>query len=82
VNDKGHPTGWTALLIVAGFALAIAGGVLAPDSLPVYMLVGAWGLTLTAANNIFRTVRAKADEHQIRADERARITGFPPQDER
>jgi hypothetical protein len=82
MDDKGKLTGWTALLIVAGMVLMIVGGWLAPDSLPTFLMVAGWGVTFTALNNIYRKVRSKVDERQIREDERARLAGLPPQDRR
>jgi hypothetical protein len=82
MDDKGHLTGWTALLLVAGIVLMLAGGGLAPDSLPTYLMVAGWGVTLIAFNNIYRRVRTKVDERQIREDQRSQITGLPPQDRR
>ena len=76
MNDQGGFTGWTAFLILAGIALALTGGALAPDgSVYTWLLVAAWGVTLIALNNVYRKVRTKVDEAQIRADERARILG-------
>jgi hypothetical protein len=74
MNDKGNLTGWTSMLILASIVLAIVGGALAPDGkLYTWLLVGAWGVMLTAFNNVYRKVRTKVDEAQIRADERQRM---------
>lgn len=81
MNDNGRLTGWTAFLIVAGVVLALAGGALAPDSqVYTWLLVGAWITTNIALNNVYRKVRTKVDERQIREDERRRVAGLPPQD--
>lgn len=81
MNDKGLLTGWTALLVVAGFGLVVAGGALAPDGkLYVWLLIGAWCLTLTAFSNVYRKVRDKVTERAIRDDERRRLSGLPAQD--
>ena len=81
MDDKGKLTAWTALLIVAGTGLALAGGALAPDGKPyTWLLVGAWGVTLTAFNNIYRKVRDKVTEREIREDERRRLGGPPPRE--
>jgi len=74
MDDNGRLTGWTAFLILASIGLAFAGGWLAPDrSLPVWLLVGAWAAAVTAGNNIYRKVREKVRERQIREEERQRL---------
>lgn len=74
MNDQGKLTGWTEFLIVAGIGLALAGGALAPhNSLCTWLLIGAWGVTLTALNNVFRKVHDKVREREIREQERARL---------
>ena len=80
MDDKGKLTGWTALLTVAGIGLMLAGGALAPDSLPTYLMVAGWGLTLIALNNVYRKVRDKVAEREIREDERRRLGGLPPRE--
>ena len=78
MNDKGHLTGWTAFLIVAGIGMAIAGAVLAPDTLPTFLLISGYGAVLIALNNVHGKIRSKMKEREIRDDERSRITGLPP----
>ena len=76
MNDNGRLTGWTALLILAGIGLALAGGALAPDGqLYTWLLIAAWAVTMTALNNVYRKVRDKTREHEIRAEERNRLSG-------
>ena len=76
MDDKGKMTGWTAFLVLAGIGLAIAGGALAPDhSVYTWLLVGAWGVTLTAFHNVYRKVHDKVTERAIREDERAKLAG-------
>ena len=40
MNSQGKLTGWTAVLILAGIGLAIAGAALSPATLPACLLVG------------------------------------------
>jgi len=76
MNDNGKLTGWTSLLILAGIGLVLAGAALAPDnSLPTWLLVGGWGLTTMALNNVYRKVREKVREREIREDERRTLRG-------
>ena len=76
MNDQGRFTGWTAFLILAGIVLALTGGWLAPDGKPyVWLLVGAYGVTLIALSNVYRKVREKVREREIRDQEQARLTG-------
>lgn len=76
MDDKGHLTAWTALLILAGMGLALAGGALAPDgALYTWLLAGGYAATLTALNNIYRRVRTKVREREIREQEQARLAG-------
>ncbi len=76
MDDNGRFTGWTAFLILAGIGLAIAGGALAPDNSPyTWLLIAAWGVTLTALNNVYGKIRGKVREREIRDDERNRLTG-------
>lgn len=85
MDDKGKLTGGTALLIVAGLVLVLIGGALAPDGqVYTWLLVGAWAATNAALNNIYRKVRTKVREREIREEEQRRLAGFPqaPQDRR
>jgi hypothetical protein len=76
MDDSGRLTGWTAFLILTGIGLLFAGAALAPDgSLYTWLLVAAYGVTLTALNNIHRKVRGKVREREIRDDERKRLAG-------
>jgi hypothetical protein len=54
----------------------LAGGALAPDGqLYTWLLIAAWAVTMTALNNVYRKVRDKTREHEIRAEERNRLSG-------
>jgi membrane protein required for beta-lactamase induction len=75
MSAKGHLTGWTSLLILAGIGLAIAGAVMAPETLPTWLMAGGFAATWNALNNIYGPVRRAAREHEIREDERARHAG-------
>jgi hypothetical protein len=73
MTAKGHLTGWTSLLILAGIGLSIAGVAMAPQTLPTWLMAGGFAATWTALNNIYRPVRRAVREREIREDERARL---------
>lgn len=76
MNDQGKLTGWTAFLILAGVGLVLAGGALAPSgALYTWLLIAGWMVSMTAFNNVYRKVRDKVREREIRDEERARLTG-------
>ena len=75
MKPDGKLTGWTALLILAGFGLGIVGAALAPPTTPTLLLVLGWVCFVAAASNIYRPIRKYIAERDIRADERARLTG-------
>lgn len=75
MKNDGHLTGWTCLLLLAGLGLGAAGGILAPATLPTWLLIGGWLAIFAAANNIYRPIRRWMQERDIRADERARLAG-------
>ena len=70
MNDQGKLTPFTVLLILGGLGMALAGGILAPDTLPTALLGGAWWATFLALNNVYRKVREKIREREIREEER------------
>jgi hypothetical protein len=75
MNDRGRLTIWTAFLVLAGIALALAGAILAPDrALYTWLFVAAFGATWIAFSNVLRKVRDKVREREIRDEERARLT--------
>jgi hypothetical protein len=76
MNDQGRLTGWTCLLLLAGIVLVVTGALLAPPGkVYVWVLVAAWIAVMSAANRIYLKARAVIREQQIRADERARLSG-------
>ena len=79
MNRQGKFTLWTCFLIFASFGLTIAAGVTSGDrlSLPSTLLFAGWLALLLAFNNVVRRIVAARREHQIRENERARMTGGP-----
>ena len=78
MNAKGHLTGWTSLLILAGIGLSIADAAMAPETLPTWLMAGGFIATWDALRNIYGPARRAVREREIRDDERARLSRRMP----
>jgi hypothetical protein len=78
MNTRGHLTGCTSLLILAGLGLAIAGAAMAPDTLPTWLMAGGFAATWFALNNIYGPVSRAVRDREIREDERGRLSRRMP----
>jgi hypothetical protein len=80
MNDQGRLTGWTSFLILASLGLVIAAAAVSGSTLPlpVVLLYAAWLADFAVLNSVLRKIRDKRREHEIRTEERARMTGQQP----